>query len=215
MKRSNPIARTSIAVVGTLVLAFSTGCDQQGGQLTQLTESFQKKIDEKDKQLTEARAAQQVAVAQKSEIEGKLTALQAELDKAHATPSTGGGGPAISMDKLAPQIAALLDPVIRKAVKDAVASLPAAPAPIASNPPVRETPPVRENPTLLTVPKNRPTAPPKDEIAETPPPRNRPPKDDGVSEVSPRNPKDNGGKGDPSRPPSGGNKIPIEFPPLK
>src|ERR1043165_6869494 len=111
MKRSS-IARTSLALGGALLLACTTGCDQGGGQaLAQLTEAFNTRVAEKDKQLTEARNALQLATNQKSEAEGKLAALQAELDKARASGgNSSGGGPAVSASEISAQVAKALDP---------------------------------------------------------------------------------------------------------
>jgi hypothetical protein len=221
MKRLTPIARTSLAVVGAVVLAFATGCDQQGSQLTQLTESFQKKIDEKDKLLIDAQKGQQAAVAQRAELEGKLLALQAELDKAHASGgNSSAGGAGISAEKLSAQLAALLDPMIRKAVQQSVAANPVASSPtvtsIPNPPPTGRTgansptnpPPGLGSPTVSD------RKPPKDGGLVEVPPNGRKPRNDGPIDLGPP-PTDKEAGTDPKRPATGpGNKIKIDLPPL-
>ncbi len=162
-KFSETVLRRAGVALSLVVLVCSSGCDQQGGQLSQLTESFQKKIDEKDKQLVEARTAQ------KTELENKLQTLITELEKAHATPTAASAPSAspISVEKISEALEPMIKKVIQESIASSVSSAPqVSPTPIlprADNPAPNPSPVVRTrpNPPESFRPQNDPDSPPK------------------------------------------------------
>ncbi|MEA3207384.1 MAG: hypothetical protein QOE70_441 [Chthoniobacter sp.] len=78
-----------------------TGCDQQTGPVAELTESFQKRIDDNNKELATLRASDGNLRAQLAEAQAKVQALQGEVEAARAKP-------ALDVPALARELAPLL-----------------------------------------------------------------------------------------------------------
>lgn len=107
------------------ILMMLAGCDQQSNQVAQLSESFQRRIDEKDKLLAAAQGSEAAMRTRIGELEGASAALKEELQKAQASGLTA--------DKLA----AVITPIVKKAIQES--ELQRGPAPVSTSPvgPVR------------------------------------------------------------------------------
>ena len=88
-----------------------TGCDDQTAQVAALSESFQKRLEDKEKELGSLRS-------QVGEARGQLTALQAEVDAARSRPPVDASALA---KELAPLLSAGRTETVRREDPAAVA----------------------------------------------------------------------------------------------
>jgi|GEM_PF-5706341 len=88
-------------VIGILGLGGLTACDHLGGQVGEITESYQKRLDEKERELASLRASETGLRLQVSELQGRLA-------QAEAGGGARGGAGAVDVAALARELAPLL-----------------------------------------------------------------------------------------------------------
>lgn len=84
-----------------MALACSTGCTHQEGQITELSDSFRKQLEDKDRELTTLRGSETQLRTQLAEMQGKMQAYESELSNLR---SKGG----VDVEALAKQLQPLL-----------------------------------------------------------------------------------------------------------
>ncbi len=89
------------AVLAVATLSLFSACDSQSRQIGALSESFQKRIDEKERELSRVQLSEGTLRAQLSEAQGKMQAMQAELDEARSKAK-------VDVQALAKELAPLL-----------------------------------------------------------------------------------------------------------
>ncbi len=133
--------RLAILSVMAIVGLGLAGCGQQDTKYAEMVDTFNQKLDAKDKELDAARAAQADLQQQVTKLQQEVEDLQARVD---ATGKQGGIDPRT--------LAEILDPIIQKSVRNALASQTeaAVPAPTMPRPPEPPQPNMVEHPANNT-----------------------------------------------------------------
>ncbi len=87
-----PRGKSNLAGALRLALALSVsalalpGCSQDDAQITAVADSFRRQIDEKDKELATLRASEGTLRTQMGELQGRVLAMQGEMESLRAKP---------------------------------------------------------------------------------------------------------------------------------